>query len=292
MGDKPNFHSSCGKSNENLCCISVNKIFDSARDKDCLEDIKVFLCDCAQEIIDRATAVRCKDIDVVATDISIDPVPFNKGYFQVHIRYFFCITVEACVCSKSYEVKGLSVFDKKIILYGSEKNVSVFTSDPNNNGFCKKPPKFKCDSEPTLPSVVVEVASPICLDLKLVERCRNFGNCCIGADSIPEGIRERFEGNFVDGVGVNELFASIGVFSVIRMERPVQLIVPATAFCLPEKDSTPAISSSDPCNIFGRMNFPIDEFFPYADEPPCAPPPVKEPECDRFGNDKGNRCCR
>lgn len=267
MGERLGYQpQGCGKPSDSVCCITANKIFDSAKDKDCLEDIRVYLCECSQEYIDHATAVRCKGAEVIATDITIDPVPFNKGYYQVLIRYYLCIKVEVCVCGKSYEVKGLSVYDKKIILFGSEKNVSVFTSDPDNNGFCKHPPKLKCDSEPTLPTVVVEVAPPICLDVKLVERCRNFGNCCCGIDSLPEGIKGKFDGCFVDGMGVNELFVSVGIFSVIRMERPVQLVIPASRFCLPEKDSTPAISSSDPCNVFGRMGFPIDEFYPYLDD--------------------------
>lgn len=255
----------CGKS-DSLCCITVDKVFDSARDKDCLEDIRVYLCECSQEVVDHATSVRCKGAEVIATDITIDPVPFNKGFYQVLIRYFICVTVEVCVCGKSYEVKGLSVYDKKVILYGSEKNVSVFKSDPENNGFCKNPPKLKCESDPTLPTVVVEVATPICLDVKLVERCRNFGNCCCNIDSLPEGIKERFDSPFIDGEGRNELFVSVGIFSVIRMERPVQIVVPASRFCLPDKDSVPAISSSDPCNVFGRMHFPMDEFFPYAED--------------------------
>ena len=33
----------CNKPSEPLCCISVNRIFDSVRDKDCLEDLRVFL---------------------------------------------------------------------------------------------------------------------------------------------------------------------------------------------------------------------------------------------------------
>jgi len=255
----------CGKSDA-LCCITANKVFDSARDKDCLEDIRVYLCECSQEVVDHATSVRCKGAEVIATDITIDPVPFNKGFYQVLIRYFICVTVEVCVCGKSYEVKGLSVYDKKVILYGSEKNVSVFKSDPENNGFCKLPPKLKCESDPTLPTVVVEVATPICLDVKLVERCRNFGNCCCGIDSLPDGIKDRFDSPFIDGEGRNELFVSVGIFSVIRMERPVQIVVPASRFCLPDKDSVPAISSSDPCNIFGKMHFPMDEFFPYAED--------------------------
>ena len=53
-------HSPCGKPNDPGCCVSVNKIFDSARDKDCLEDLRVHLCDCSQEILDRAGAVRVR----------------------------------------------------------------------------------------------------------------------------------------------------------------------------------------------------------------------------------------
>jgi hypothetical protein len=49
------------------------------------------------------------------------------------------------------------------------------------------------------------------------------------------------------------------------MERRVQLMLPATSFCLPEKDSKPC-GSDDPCSIFGKMQFPINEFYPYADE--------------------------
>jgi len=287
MGERQNFQPhGCGKPSDPLCCITANKIFDSARDKDCLEDIRVYLCDCSQEVVDHATSVRCKGAEVIATDITIDPVPFNKGFYQVLIRYFLCITAEVCVCGKSYEVKGLSVYDKKVILYGSEKNVSVFTSDPENNGFCKLPPKLKCESDPTLPTVVVEVATPICLDIKLVESCKKYGNCCCNINNLPDGIKDRFDGNFIDGEGRNELFVSVGVFSVIRMERPVQIVVPASRFCLPDKDSVPAISSSDPCNVFGRMCFPMEEFYPYADE--CCGGNRNDNRNDR--NDRG--CCK
>ena len=256
----------CSKPSEPLCCISVNKIFDSARDKDCLEDLKVYLSDCAQEVIDRATAIRGKNVQVVWTSINIEPVPFNKGYYQVCIRYYFCVTIEACICNgRSQEVKGLCVYDKKIILFGSEKNVSVFMSDPDNNGFCSTPEKICCDTHNELPSVVVEVASPIILDCKVVEKHHHHCNCCICVDSIPETVRNSFDGNFMDGIGTNELIVSIGLFSIIRMERPVQLMIPGTNFCLPDKDSTPAISSSDPCKVFSKMCFPMSEFFPYAE---------------------------
>lgn len=276
----------CGKP-EQLCCISVNKIFDSARDKDCLEDVRVHLCDHAQEVIDRASAVRCKNVEVINTNISIETVPFNRGYYHVTIRYFFCVTLECCVSNgRTQEVQGLCVFDKKIILFGSEKNVSVFKSDPTEDGFCLRPKDLKCDSDPTLPTVVVEVAEPIALDTKLVERCKPFGHCCINPEAIPDVVRARFGGDFVDNIGANSCYVTIGVFTVIRMEREVQLILPACHFCLPERESRQN-ENTDPCSVFGKMNFPLGEFFPFAEEPAQQ---CRNDRNDRNDNNKG--CCK
>jgi hypothetical protein len=88
-------------------------------------------------------------------------------------------------------------------------------------------------------------------------------------DAIPEKIRSRFDGCFVDNVGANNVYVTIGVFSVIRMERKVQLMLPACHFCLPEKDSKPC-DNDDPCSIFGKMSFPMAEFYPYADDSGCG----------------------
>ena len=255
----------CGRP-ERYSCINVNKVFDSAKDKDCLEDVRVYICDTSQDIIDRASAVRTKNIEVINTNINIETVPFNKGYYQVTIRYYFCVTLEACVNNGCVqEVKGLCAFDKKIILYGSEKNVSVFTSDPEKNSFCFDESDLRCESASPLPTVVVEVAAPICLDTKVIERTKEFGSCCMCLESIPERVRERFSGEFVDCCGKNRIYISIGVFSVIRMERQVQLMIPVTEFCIPEHSSKPN-ECSDPCNVFGKLQFPMEEFYPYAED--------------------------
>ncbi|MEG1743588.1 MAG: hypothetical protein RR246_05420 [Clostridia bacterium] len=262
--NQPNHGPCCSKPNEPLCCVSVNKIFDSARDKDCLEDLRVYLCDCYQDVIERASAIRCKNIEVVDTNISLEAIPFNKGYYQVLVRYYFCVTLECCLCNgRSQDVKGLCAYDKKIILFGSEKNVSVYTSDPENNSFCPDS-HISCTPESTLPTVVVEVAPPICLDTKIVERCRPFGHCCMPIEAIPDRVREHFEGNFIDGMGSHHVYITVGMFSVIRMERSVQLMLPACNFSLPEKESTPC-GRADPCSTFSKMNFPITEFYPYAE---------------------------
>ena len=118
--------------------------------------------------------------------------------------------------------------------------------------------------EPTLPTVVVEAAQPICLDIKLIERCRPFGSCCLNVESIPDNVRQGFEGNFVDNIGVKNCYITVGMFSMIRIERPVQIMLPSCNYCIPEKESTPC-GNADPCSTFGKMTFPTSEFFPYSE---------------------------
>ena len=139
-------------------CIDCNKIMDSCRDKDCLEDIKVFLSDFSQEIVDRATAIRCRDAQVIWTHVTVEPIPFNRGFYQIDIRFLFKISFEACVCmGKAQDIEGIAVFDKKVILFGSEGNVSIFRSDPCMNSFCALP-DFNADNvKSNLPIAVVEV---------------------------------------------------------------------------------------------------------------------------------------
>ena len=247
-------------------CISVNRIFDSARDKDCLEDLKVHFTDAAQEVIDHATNVRTKCAELLSTGITVEDIPFNCGFYHVTVRYYFCIKLEVCISGgRSVDVDGIAVYDKKIILFGSEKDVAVFKSDPANNDFCTNPNSLCNHTECSLPTVVVEVAHPISLDTKLVEKCRPFGNCCITCDCIPETLRRRFNGCFKEGVGTNNVYVSLGVFSVIRMERQVQLMLPAAQLVLPERDSTPVSGGNDPCSIFEKMCFPCDSFIPSSD---------------------------
>ena len=65
-----------------------------------------------------------------------------------------------------------------------------------------------------------------------------------------------------------QLFASLGQFSIIKLERDIQLLMPAYDICMPEKDCSGSnCNVDDPCDLFQQFKFPVDEFFPpkYAD---------------------------
>ena len=61
-------------------CIHTKKIFDSCRDKDCLEDLRVYLTRSSQEILDRAQSVKAGNAELIYTYIDVEPVSFNRGF--------------------------------------------------------------------------------------------------------------------------------------------------------------------------------------------------------------------
>lgn len=46
-------------------CIHTDKIYDSCRDKDCIEDLRVYLTNCGQEIVDRAINVKVTKAETI-----------------------------------------------------------------------------------------------------------------------------------------------------------------------------------------------------------------------------------
>ena len=245
------------------CFLSENFINrHSSYDKDCLEDLKVFLTDYSQEILDKSTNIRCKDAEICWTHVTVEPIAFNRGFYQINIRFFFKLTFEACVClGKSQEVEGIAVFDKSVVLFGSEGNVSIFRSDPSSNSFCGLPNFDPELIQNNLPIAVVEVVDPICLGVKILERSCNSSSCCCSPESIPEHIHNCVRGRIIDE-GNKELFVTLGIFALIRLERTTQIVVPYSDFCVPEKECTPIGESEDPCKLFKKMKFPVNEFFP------------------------------
>ena len=60
------------------------------------------------------------------------------------------------------------------------------------------------------------------------------------------------------------LFVTLGQFSIIRLERPAQLIVPVLDYAIPTKEccSDPVGCAEDPCALFDKVPFPAPAFTP------------------------------
>lgn len=252
---------SCGPGiGKDTVCIETNRILDSCRDRDCFENVKVFLTDFGKEIIDHTSAVRVKNACITQTQINLDPVQFNRGFYAVNIRFYIKLTFEACIGNgRSQEFDGIAVLDKKVILYGGECNVSIFKSGGDFSDFCSVP--SPCCKEKNVPTAVVETVEPIVLNVNILENVSDCCCCCCCAHDIPETVTGTLNGNLLydDDDDRRFLAVSLGIFSIIRIIRPDQLIISASEYVIPDKECiSPA--ENDPCSVFRAMAFPISEF--------------------------------
>ena len=274
----------CSSSNqkENIC-IDTYRVLDSCRDKDCFENVRVYLTDFGEEIIDRTSIIRAKCAKIVSAYIDINDVPFNRGFYQLNIKMYVKIIFEACISQGNVqEFEGIAVVEKKVILYGSEGNVNVFKSEQNVSGFCNPVP---CEGNRSnnLPIAVLETVDPIILNVKVVEPRVFPCCCCCCVDDIPDFVYNHINGKLCDR-GEKALVVSLGFFSVVKIERPAQLVVSATEYNIPDKECITA-QEDDPCTLFKSMAFPVSEFSPQIlnnSNCPCSGPvqgPKREKGC-------------
>ena len=80
---------------------------------------------------------------------------------------------------------------------------------------------------------------------------------------IPDCIRELFDDPLVLSGGQRQLLVTLGQFSIVRLERDAQLVVPVLDYAIPCKEccDNPG-GSEDPCEMFSRIPFPAQEFSP------------------------------
>jgi len=239
-------------------CADISRVYDSCADKDCLNDLRVYFTDVDEEVIGNAASVRCHGCEVCDVIVEVDKIPFNKGFYSVDLTYFFKVTLDAIICPTSPVVTahGCCVFTKKCILYGSEGNVKVFTSEFRPEGECGQRAHVT-----TNPVAKVQVAEPICLEAKLCHPHDCCDNLADAGGGIPLRVRNRFNGEFRRPCPDRAVKVTLGLFSIVQLSRGVQMLVPAYDFCVPAKECSCEINDN-PCDAFRKIRFPIDDFFP------------------------------
>ncbi len=240
-------------------CVHTKKIMDACRDKDCIEDLRVYLTKSSQCALDRACNVKAGCAELLYVSTNVDPICFNKGFYTVDVRYFYRITADAFVgAARPVEVSGLAVFDKRVILFGGEGSSKTFTSDMAD---C---PDFQNLPQANQPVAVVEAVDPLLLGMKLVDPCECHCACQCELTDIPPCICSCFGSDLEFGGEGKRLYVSLGQFSLIRLERDTQLLIPVYDYCMPEKECTcdGGACEEDPCELFRHVKFPVHEFFP------------------------------
>ena len=258
--------------------IHTRKITDACRDKDCIEDLRVYLTKSSQCVLDQATSVRVRCADLMYAYIDVEPVAFDRNHYCVDVTFYYRILADAVVGTcRPTTLCGLATFSKRAVLCGEDSRAHIFTSDTQ---LCR--PDGESQRSTNRPTAVVEVLDPMVLSSKVTEVCE-CGTQELAAQ-IPECVQRMFDEELVTMHQQRRLFVTLGQFSIIRLERDAQIVVEVIDYAIPTKEcsETPGCCAEDPCEMFSRIPFPTQQFTPTG--------------CDHNGGSDGltyeSPCCR
>ena len=247
----------CPEDMQDTMSIHTRKITDSCRDKDCIEDLRVYLTRCSQNILEASAGAKVRCADLICAYIDVEPVAFDRNHYCIDVTFYYRILADALVSSsRPAALCGVAVFSKRAVLCGEESTAHIFTSDTRLDR-----PDGASAYSTNLPTAVVEVLDPMVLSSKVKEVC----DC--GKEGVvvqlPESISKSFDEELVLTGENRRLFVTLGQFSIIRLERDAQIVVPVVDYSIPTKEccDNPG-GAEDPCEIFSRIPFPTDRFAP------------------------------
>ena len=234
------------------CALSIHtqKITDSCRDKDCIEDLRVYLTRESQALLDQSASAKVRCAELIYTSIDVSPVAFNRNHYCVDLTFYYKIIADAMITAcRPAALCGLATFSKRAVLCGENSQAHIFRSD--------RPGTLCANAAPT---AVVEVLDPMVLSSRVVPACAQEP-CTL---QIPVGVKDCFEDELVLGGDRQRLFVTLGQFSIIRLERDAQLVVPVLDYAIPTKEccDSAGCCAEDPCEIFSRIPFPATRFTP------------------------------
>ncbi len=240
--------------------IHTRKITDSCRDKDCIEDLRVYLTKGSQCLLDAAASARVRCAELLYTYIDVEPVAFDRNHYCIDVTFYYRILADATIGSnRPAALYGLAVFTKRAVLCGEDSQAHIYRSDTR---ICE--PDGLTRYYANRPTAVVEVLDPMVLSSKVREVCECECQCREDtALQIPALIAGQFDDDLVQAGERRRLFVTLGQFSIIRLERDAQLIVPMVDYAIPTKECCDAAGcTEDPCEMFSRIPFPATQFTP------------------------------
>lgn len=248
-------------------CMSIHtrKITDSCRDKDCIEDLRVYLTRGSQQLLDTASNVRVRSAELLHTYIDVEPVAFDRKHYCIDVTFYYRIVADAVVGScRPTSLYGLAVFSKRAVLCGEDSQAHIFRSDTRIG----EADGMTIGSS-NRPIAVVEVLDPMVLSSKVKENC----DCgCDTAAQVPECVRSLFDEELALTGGQRRLYVTLGQFSIIRLERDAQIVIPMLEYSMPQKEccDSAGCCTEDPCEAFSRIPFPAGQFSPKECDDHCG----------------------
>ena len=238
--------------------IHTRKITDSCRDKDCIEDLRVYLTKGSQCLLDSASSAKVRCAELLYTYIDVEPVAFDRNHYCIDVTFYYRILADATIGqARPATLYGLAVFSKRAVLCGEDSRAHIFTSDTR---LCESDgPTRRYANRPT---AVVEVLDPMVLSSKVKEFCDCKIKDCTSLQ-VPAAISAMFDDELVQPNDRKRLYVTLGQFSIIRLERDAQLVVPVLDYAIPTKECCDSPGcTEDPWEMFSRIPFPSRQFAP------------------------------
>lgn len=231
-------------------CIIALKVYDFCRQQDCLtcDALGPARAECFTHLGNRtiqegdvidppsnAATVSVENLRVKKVIVADkEPNPFKNGFWDITLKYVFVYrlvfresdgVVIGNVCANS-------IFTKKVTLFGSiGTEISISTDLLSGHGSCSE-----LNSDPF---VLVESKA-----IALSADIRNQRCCALDNESEPR----------------REVCVTIGLFTIIKLFRLVNLSVLSRGFCIPEECEE--VSPLNACEFFDSLDFPMDIFAP------------------------------
>ena len=168
--------------------VHTRKVTDSCRDKDCIEDLRVYLTRGSQAVLDTCAGAKVRCAELMYTYIDVEPVAFDGNHYCIDVTFYYRILADATIgAARPAALYGLAVFTKRAVLCGEKSHTHIYRSDTRlseTDGATRY--------SANLPTAVVEVLDPMVLSSKVREVCD-----CRCKDElalqIPDAIKELFD---------------------------------------------------------------------------------------------------
>ena len=135
--------------------IHTRKIADSCRDKDCIEDLRVYLTQGSQNILDTCASARVRCAELLYTYIDVEPVAFDRNHYCIDLTFYYRILADAMVgCNRPTTLHGLAVFSKRAVLCGEDSRAHIYRSNTRLGRYDGPSTLFA-----NLPTAIVEVTA-------------------------------------------------------------------------------------------------------------------------------------
>lgn len=231
-------------------CIDAGRVYDSCMDRDCLENLRVYFSEADTALLQTATGSKIRSAIVDDVLIDVEPVAFNRGFYSCDLTFYFTLTCELTTPDGTSTVTGATSYSKKVILCGSEGSVKTFASVAS---YCGDDPQLASGSN--LPRCVVECVDPVVLESKICDAA-----CCDERCVFPYSVLSRVGADLV-AESNRAMYVTLGLFSIVQLIRNVQMMIPVYDYCIPKKQCR-EIEDTTPCDVFSKIKFPTEEFFP------------------------------